>query len=83
MLVSRNLVAFMGLLTRERRSAEMQALSQVSEGFFTIRERRFGPHYPIEAGLDELLEGGFPLGGNDFCAVEQVFGEVNGRLHGP
>jgi hypothetical protein len=71
----------MGLLTREGLAAEMQALSQVSEGCFPIRERRLGPQHPIEAGLDEFLEGGFPLGGNDFCAVKQVFGEINSRLH--
>jgi hypothetical protein len=81
-LVSRNLVAFMGLLAREGLSAEMQALSQVSEGFLPIRERRLGPYHPIEAGLDQLLEGGFSLGGNDLGAVEQVVGELNSRLHG-
>jgi len=71
----------MGLLASQGLPAEMQALSQLREGLVPIRSGGIGAKNPVESSLHELFEGGFPLGGNDFCAVKQVVGEINSGLH--
>jgi hypothetical protein len=71
----------MGLFAGQGLPAEMQALSQVSESLVPIGSGGFRAQHPVEASLHEFFEGGFPLGGGYFGAVEKVVGEVNGRLH--
>ena len=81
MLVSRNLVALMGLVTVQRLATETKAFLQAREGSLAVGSLGARLDDPIEAEQHELFEGGFSLGSHDFRAVQERLGQINGCLH--
>ena len=77
----KNLRALMGLAAFEGLAPEMKTFLQALECRLAVRSFGAGLDDPIQAELNEFLEGGFSLGRHDFRAVQESLGQINGRLH--
>jgi len=75
-------VALKGLIAGQGLASEAKSFLQASQGRLMVGSCRLRAQNPGETCLDEVFEGGFPLGGGNLGTMEKVVGEVNGRLHG-
>jgi hypothetical protein len=71
----------MGLLTRERLSAQMQTLAQLRERLFPFCARHAGPQDLIQALNNKLFQRGPALRGRDFCPMEKILGQIERGFH--
>lgn len=60
----------MGLRAGQRSATQAKSLSQTSQGFRTPGGLDLRTQNPVQPGLDEFLEGGLPLRGRHFGAVQ-------------
>ena len=71
----------MGLISGQGSAAEAEPFLQARQRRGALIGSGIRPEDPVEARRHKILEGGFPDRGGHLGPMQQVVGQINGRLH--